>query len=372
MKYYLIAGERSGDLHGGNLIKALASQDSNAAFRCFGGEQMQAAGAALAVHYQELAMMGFAEVLTNLGKLSRLIQKCKADILNYQPDVVILIDFGGFNLRIASFLKQRGIKVFYYITPKVWAWNQGRAKKIKRLVDKMFVILPFEKDFYQKYDWDVDYVGNPVLDAVKSFMPDPQFKKINISGNARLIAVLPGSRKQELLRVSSTLTKVFQENSHLHFAIAAVDTLPALLYDKLKNYKNVSLIYEQTYDLLSVADAAIVTSGTATLETALFKVPQVVVYKTSALNYAIGSRLVNVKYISLPNLIADKEVVRELLQDKMTADTVVAELKKLIDDQSYRAQMLSRYEAIYQLLDIGSASQNAATLITKYLTEAKA
>jgi lipid-A-disaccharide synthase len=367
LKYYLIAGERSGDLHGGNLIRAIARKDAQASFRCFGGEYMQEAGAELVVHYAALAMMGFAEVISNLSRISRLMQQCKKDIKTFQPDVVILIDFGGFNLRLAKFLKANNYKVYYYISPKVWAWNQGRARKIKKLVDKMFVILPFEKAFYQRYNWEVDYVGNPVLDAVKQFTPTTNFKaSLNLSDNP-LIAVLPGSRKQELKRIVPVLAQIARQNQKYNFVIAAIDTLNKEMYADFAQVENVKLVYEQTFDLLKVADAAIVTSGTATLETALFKVPQVVVYKTSAFNYAIGSRLVRVSYISLPNLIANKEVVKELLQDEMNPQGVSIELEKLIEDQSYRNEMLKNYNEIYRSLDTGSASENTAELIVNHL-----
>ena len=328
---------------------------------------MQQAGADLVVHYSELAVMGLGEVLTNLIRISSLMSRCKKDILAYQPDVVILIDFGGFNLRLASFLKKHHIKIFYYITPKVWAWNQGRAMKIKRLVDRMFVILPFEKDFYKKYVWEVDYVGNPVLDEVKQFIPNAEFKRSLGSSNKKVIAVLPGSRKQELKRVIPVLAETARINPQFNFIIAAVDTLPKELYSTFDTLSNVTLVFEQTYNLLAVADAAIVTSGTATLETALFKVPQVVVYKTSSFNYAIGSRLVSVPFISLPNLVAEKEVVKELLQNHMTAQSVSDELKELINNHDYRNEMLKNYDRIYELLDTGSASDRTATLMLNYL-----
>ncbi|HMP99354.1 MAG TPA: lipid-A-disaccharide synthase [Cyclobacteriaceae bacterium] len=367
MKYYLIAGERSGDLHGGNLIRALNRHDPEAKFRCFGGDDMQQAGADLVLHYNQLAMMGLWEVMKNIWRLSKLMKHCRQDILQYKPDVVILIDFGGFNLRIAKFLKQQGIKVFYYISPKVWAWNQGRARKIKKLVDRMFVILPFEKEFYLKYNWQVDYVGNPVLDAVKQFLPAQNFRT-QVNGNSKkVIAVLPGSRAQELIRILPELKKVAQMQKRYHFVVAAVKTLPQELYAGVKSLENVQLVFEQTYDLLCTADAAIVTSGTATLETALFKVPQVVVYKTSTFNYAIGSRLVKVDYISLPNLVANKAVVKELLQDDCTATQIADEVKRLVENSSYREEMMRNYDSIYNQLDTGSASDNTAKLMLSYL-----
>jgi lipid-A-disaccharide synthase len=368
MRYYIIAGERSGDLHGGNLVKALRQQDANASLRGFGGEYMQKAGVDLTVHYKDLAFMGLVEVLTNLNKISNYIKKCKQDILEFKPDVIILIDYGGFNRRIAKFGKKEGIRVFYYIPPKVWAWYQSRALELKRNVDRLFVILPFEKPFFKKFDWDVDYVGNPVLDAVKAHIPDDKFlMKYSFDNNASLVALLPGSRKQELKTILPLMANVVKKFSTIQFAIAAVSNLDKTMYSELQTLPNVKFVFEDTYNLLLHAKGAIVTSGTATLETALFRVPQVVVYKTSYITYRIVKWLINVPYISLVNLIADKEVVKEMIQGDANSEKVSNELEQLLNNTSYRNNMLENYDEIIRILDIGSASENTAKLMVRYL-----
>jgi lipid-A-disaccharide synthase len=323
----------------------------------------------LVVHYSKLAFMGFVAVIANFNKISTLLKVCKADILKFQPDVIILIDYGGFNMRIAKFAKPNGLKVFYYISPKVWAWNTGRAWKLKANVDRMFCILPFEKDFYKQFDWDVDYVGNPVLDAVKTFQPDAEFfKKNSLSNEKKIVALLPGSRKIELERMLPVMTEVVKANPSYQFVVAAVKTLPAELYASLKSISSVKFIYDATYDLLAHADAAIVTSGTATLETGLFKVPQAVIYRASSIEYFLGIRFVKVKFISLVNLIANRLVIKEFLQHTMTPENVNAELKNMLENESYRKKMLLDYEEIYKILDTGSASDNAGRLMVGYLT----
>lgn len=369
MKYYLIAGERSGDLHGSNLIKALKQHDTQATFRGFGGDYMQEAGQELSVHYKELAFMGLIEFLFNLNKIARYIKQCKSEIESYQPDVVILIDYAGFNRRIGKYCKKKGVRVFYYISPKVWAWRQNRAWALKESIDRMFVILPFEKDFFKrKVDWEVDYVGNPVLDAVKNFQADPEFlKKNKIDISKELVALLPGSRAQELKYIIPVMAAVASTHPQYHFAVATVSNLNKELYKPFENLSNISFVEEATYDLLTIAKAAIVTSGTATLETALFHVPQVVVYKTSGLNYFIGKRLVEVPFISLVNLIANREVVREMLQEQCTTETVSVELTNLLNDEVYRTGVVKGNEEVYKILDVGSASENAAKLMVNYL-----
>jgi lipid-A-disaccharide synthase len=368
MRYYIIAGERSGDLHGGNLVKALRQQDANASLRGFGGEYMQQAGVDLTVHYKDLAFMGLVEVLTNLNKISNYIKKCKQDILEFKPDVIILIDYGGFNRRIAKFGKKEGIRVFYYIPPKVWAWYQSRALELKRNVDRLFVILPFEKPFFKKFDWDVDYVGNPVLDAVKAHIPDDKFlMKYSFDNNASLVALLPGSRKQELKTILPLMANVVKKFPTIQFAVAAVSNLDKTMYSELQALPNVKFVFEDTYNLLLHAKGAIVTSGTATLETALFRVPQVVVYKTSYITYRIVKWLINVPYISLVNLIADKEVVKEMIQGDANSEKVSNELEELLNNTSYRNNMLENYDEIIRILDIGSASENTAKLMVRYL-----
>jgi lipid-A-disaccharide synthase len=368
MRYYLVAGERSGDLHGSNLIKAIKLNDPLAEFKGFGGDKMVEAGMSLTVNYSELAFMGFVEVLTNLRKISNFIERCKKDILSFKPDVIILIDYAGFNRRIARFGKINSIKVYFYISPKVWAWRQRRALQLKANVDRMFVILPFEKSFYKKFDWDVDYVGNPVLDAIKVHKPDLDFKnRYSFDPSKPVIALLPGSRKQELERMIPLMAGVAQRFSNCQFAVAAVSNLDKSHYESLSRLSNVKFIYEDTYNLLLNAQAAIVTSGTATLETALFKVPQVVVYQANAVTYAIVKMVIKISFISLVNLIADKEVVKELIQDKANVNDVANELEQLVNNKAYRSQMLSEYNAIYNTLDTGSASENAARLMVKYL-----
>lgn len=368
MKYYLIAGERSGDLHAGNLVKALSAYDQQAEFRGVGGENMKSGGAELTIHYSELAFMGFMEVIANMRKISRYMEQCKKDILLYQPDVLILVDYGGFNTRMAKWAKKQGLRVFYYITPKVWAWYQKRALTLKKNVDRMFVILPFEKDFYKKFDWDVDYVGNPVLDAIKAHQPDPRFIEKNLfDANKPIIALLPGSRKQELKTIIPLMEKVVKKYPAHQFGLATVDNVPTDFYQPLRQYPNVKFISGETYDLLRHSRAAIVTSGTATLETALLKVPQVVVYITSFLTYHIGLRIITVSFLSLVNLIAGKRVVTELIQSEANEQRLSEELELLLNEGEHRRTILREYENIYQTLDIGSASENAARLMYGYL-----
>lgn len=323
----------------------------------------------LVVHYRELAFMGFAEVLANLKTISKKLGQCKTDILSYNPDVVVLIDYAGFNLRIAHFAKAKGFKVFWYISPKVWAWNQSRAKRLKAVVDRMFVILPFEKDFFKKFDWHVDYVGNPVLDAVKAHREDSQFLQNHNLSPGNIIALLPGSRKQEVSRVMPVMAAVAAELPGYQFVVARVDNLGTELYSPLEQLRNVKLITGSTYELLAHALAAIVTSGTATLETCLFKVPQVVVYKSSTISYQVARMLIRVPFISLVNLVAGKEVVKELIQHRANPHEILIELRQLLNDASYRQQMMEGYNQVIERLDTGSASENAARLMLDYLAK---
>lgn len=368
MKYYLIAGEKSGDLHGSNLINALSKLDNQAQFRGFGGDEMQKSGLDLQVHYQQMAFMGIVQALLNIRKISQWLNFCKTDIQSFKPDVIILIDYGGFNMRVAKYAKQGGFKVFYYISPKVWAWNVGRAWKLKATVDRMFCILPFEKDFFKKFNWDVDYVGNPVLDAVRAFKPNSSFLSANnFKEDEKLVAILPGSRKIELQRLGTLLASVTKQFPQYKFVVAAIRELPENLYAPFQGLANVTFVYDATYDLLKHAHAAMVTSGTATLETGLLRVPQVVVYKASALEYAIGSRLVKVDYISLVNLVANKPVLKEFIQHEANLENVATEIKFLLEDGKYRQTMLQEYETVYSILDIGSASETAAQKMWGYL-----
>jgi lipid-A-disaccharide synthase len=368
MKYYLIAGERSGDLHGANLLKGIKENDPDAVFRGWGGDLMQAEGMELVTHYKDTAFMGFLEVALNLHKISGFLKKCKKDILQYRPDVIILIDYPGFNLRIASFAKQNGLKVFYYISPKVWAWNQKRALKIKKNVDRMFVIFSFEIDFYKKYDYKVDYVGNPLMDAISAFTPNADFKKNNnLIDDKPVIALLPGSRKQEIIGMLDLMLAVQPHFPDHQFVVAGVKNLPSSLYDKYVTAGSAVIVYESTYDLLSIADAALVTSGTATLETALLNVPEVVCYKTSGFSYAIAKRLISVRFISLVNLIMDKEVVRELIQDELNEINIREELTAILPGGQKRAVQLADYAKLQEIVGGAGASERAGRLMVSYL-----
>lgn len=367
MKYYIVAGERSGDLHASNLVKALKQRDPHATFRGFGGDYMQEQGVELAVHYRDLAFMGFAELLTNAFRIKRYIRQCVQDIAAFNPDVVILIDYGGFNLQIAKFGKKQRYKVFFYILPKYWAWWPSRALWLKPYVDKLFIILPFEKTFFKKFDWESYYVGNPVLDAVKAHVEDQNFLTRHALQDKSYVALLPGSRKQELLQIVPELEKVVQRMSHQHFCVAAVNNLDASLYGDLPYIPNVTMVFEDTYNLLLHARAAVVTSGTATLETALFRVPQVVVYKANALTYGFARSMIRVQFISLVNLIAGREVVKELIQSSMTAANLYTEVSRLVAEGEYRNDMLQAYDEIINILDTGSASENTASLMIEFL-----
>ncbi|MNK15578.1 Lipid-A-disaccharide synthase [compost metagenome] len=367
MKYYLIAGEASGDLHGANLMKALKGEDANAEFRYFGGDKMHAEGGELVKHYADMAFMGFTEVLLNLRTIFKNLKTCKEDLLAYRPDVLILIDFPGFNLKIAEFAQQHGIKVCYYISPKVWAWNQKRVLKIKRIVDHMFCILPFEVAFYKEWGMEVDYVGNPLLDEISLFKPNKEFKVQHQLTEKPIIALLPGSRKQEIERLLPVMLSVMGYFEDYQFVIAAAPTFNEAYYHQFIGSNKVTLVFSQTYDLLHNAHAAIVASGTATLETALFKVPQVVVYKGGAISIAIARLLVKIRFISLVNLIVDRKIVTELIQEDCSKEKVAEELKLIVAGKG-RTRMLSDYEDLHQLMGEAGASEKTAKLILKYLS----
>jgi lipid-A-disaccharide synthase len=334
MKYYLIAGERSGDLHASNLMKALLAKDNQADFRYFGGDYMRAVAETMVVHNRELAFMGFWEVITNLNTIAKFIKLCKKDIDEYRPDAIILVDYAGFNLKIAKYAKKKGFKVLFYISPKIWAWNQKRALKIKNRVDHMFSILPFEVEFYKKYNWhEVTYVGNPVVEAVNQHEVNNNFlAEHNIGIDKKVIAVLPGSREQELKHILPAIRDAILDNPQYQFCIAAVKSLPSALYKIVDDLENTNLIFDETYDLLAHAKAAIITSGTATLETALWDVPQVVVYRANFVSYHIAKAMVMVDFISLVNLIIGKEVIKELIQDECTAANITRELDNIIEN----------------------------------------
>ncbi|WP_338871626.1 lipid-A-disaccharide synthase [Spirosoma sp. SC4-14] len=360
MNYYLIAGERSGDLHGANLIRAIRHYDSEAQCRAYGGEQMQEAGAVLVRHYRDMAFMGFLEVVKNLGTIRQIMRECQADLLAHRPDALILIDYAGFNLRMARFARQHGIRVFYYISPKVWAWNQRRALKIKANVDRLFTILPFETEFFANYEYEVEYVGNPLLDALADFKPNPDFRATLNLDNRPVVALLPGSRRQEIMVMLPVMLEVSRQFADYQFVVGTVSNLPVSLYNSLlEKYPDVKQVNDAAYDLLHNATAALVTSGTATLETALFNVPQVVCYKTTTVSYAIAKRLIAVPFISLVNLIAGHEVVKELIQSDFTANLVSKELGSVLPGGQHRAEQLAGYADVRQKMGEPGASERA-------------
>lgn len=366
MKYYIIAGEASGDLHGRNLIKEMQQLDASASFRCWGGDLMQSTGATLVKHYKDLAFMGFVEVLLNIRTIFKNLAFCKKDIEAFNPDVLILIDYPGFNLRIAKWAKQQGLKVVYYISPQIWAWKENRIHDIKKSVDKMLVILPFEKDFYNKWNYPVYYVGHPLVEVIEQFKNSGE--KLTIE-NKKIIALLPGSRKQEILVKLPIMLSAARHFPDYQFIVAKAPGLPSAFYDELlQPYKNVGAVVNQTYALLSSASAAVVTSGTATLETALFAVPEVICYKGNAISYQIAKKLIKIKYICLVNLIMNKEVVKELIQGDLTEENLVTELNKLLFDKDKQVQLQKDYNDLKQLLSAGgNASANAANIICQFV-----
>ena len=364
MKYYIIAGEASGDLHGSNLIKELRKKDAAANIRCWGGNKMENAGAVLVKHFRELAFMGFTEVIKNLPTIFKNITFCKKDITAFKPDTLILIDYPGFNMRIAKWAHQQKIKVVYYISPQIWAWKENRVHAIKRDVDKMLVILPFEKDFYKKFNVEVEYVGHPLAEVISNFNRDnPDIEK------EKIIAVLPGSRKQEILIKLPIMLQVADYFPDYKFIVAKAPGLEDSFYSEfLQPYKNVSSVTDQTYNLLAKSTAAMVTSGTATLETALFKVPQIICYKGGKVSYEIAKRLIKIKYIGVVNLIMNKEVVKELIQDELNVENLTAELKILLEEEQKINAVKKDYDSLFSLLQgSGNASANAAQKIYEFL-----
>lgn len=364
MKYYIIAGEASGDLHASNLMKAIKQKDQNADFRFWGGDLMQKQGGTLVKHYRDLAFMGFLEVVQNLKTILNNIKVCKKDIQEYKPDVLILVDYPGFNLRIAKFAKELGIKVIYYISPQLWAWKEGRVETIRKYVDEMLVILPFEKDFYKKHDVETHFVGHPLLDAIEGLQPVDikKFKSENNLSEREIIALLPGSRKQEVTKMLELMLSVRGYFANYQFVIAGAPSLEKDFYEQFVD-ADVHFVSNKTYDLLRISKAALVTSGTATLETALLNIPEVVCYRGSRISYEIGKRLIkNIKYISLVNLIMDKEVVTELIQNDLTKDNLVKELNKILNTEK-RNQVLNDYEILRSKLGGSGASNNAAEII---------
>lgn len=366
MKYYIIAGEASGDLHGSNLIKELQKLDSNADIRCWGGDKMEATGATLVKHYKELAFMGFAEVIKNLPAILQNFKFCKTDIASFNPDIIIFIDYPGFNLRMAKWAKENNYKTVFYISPQVWAWKESRVKDIKKHIDKMIVILPFEKEFYKKWNYEVEYVGHPLVEVIENFKK--QHAEIQVSENT--IALLPGSRKQEINTKLPVMLEASKNFPNHQFIIAKAPSIEDDFYENfIKDYANVKLITNETYSLLMKSVAALVTSGTATLETALFEVPEIICYKAVNISYQIAKRLVKLKFICLVNLIMNKEVVKELIQNNLTPDKITAELKKILFDADKREKMKEDYLQLKKLLsEGGNASKNAAESIYSFMT----
>ncbi|MFD2200364.1 lipid-A-disaccharide synthase [Shivajiella indica] len=370
MEYYIISGERSGDLHASNLIRSIKALDPKASFRGMGGDYSSKEGLVLTAHYEVVAVMGFIEVLFGFRKVIKYLNLIKNDLLANKPDVLILVDYGGFNMKMAAFGKAHHIPVHYYIPPKVWAWNQKRTFKIKEFTDQVYSILPFEQAFFQKFGVDAIYVGNPLLDEIGKFEPHPFFHQKNELSYSPIIALLPGSRKQEVQNMLKVMVEVVKKFPNAQFVIAGVSNLKQELYKPAIDV-GIKVVMDQTYDLLHHATAAIVTSGTATLETALFRVPQVVVYKTSGLSYAIAKRLIRVPFISLVNLIADREVVKELIQNDFNVERLSQELNLILSQIQYKAFILNGYDEIKEKLGSQSASETAAKLLVENLSKEK-
>lgn len=369
MKYYLIAGEASGDLHGSNLMRAILKEDPQAEFRFWGGDLMQEIGGKPVRHYKELAFMGFVEVIANLPTILSNISFCKKDISEFNPDAIIFIDYPGFNLRIAKWAKKQGFATHYYISPKIWAWKEGRIKSIKQSIDEMYVILPFEKDFYEnKHQYPVHFVGNPLLDAIaaREEISLAAFQERHRLPNKPIIAIIPGSRKQEISKMLHVMLELVEDYTDYHFVIAGAPGQSSEFYQKAIGNKDVSLLFGETYNLMNVAHAALVTSGTATLEAALFKVPEVVCYEANQISYLIAKQVVKLKYISLVNLILDKEAVTELIQGDFNVANLKVELNKLLNPAS-RSKIIADYDRLEQVLGGEGANTNTAKLIVDSL-----
>lgn len=361
MKIYIIAGEASGDLHGKNLLKGFNALRNDIQFRGVGGDGMQAEGMQLVEHIRNTSFMGFTQVLANLGKIRKLFKRVKADVLEYKPDAVVLIDYPGFNLRIAKFFKAQGIKVFYYISPTVWAWKKSRIEHVRARVDKMFVILPFEKPFYAAENLEVEYMGHPLLDEIANSSQDrTKTRQQLLDPEERLVVLMPGSRLQEISRILPVMIEIQPKFPRSRFVIAGAPSIPSELYDEIIGNSDIPVLRGKTYELLAAADAAVVTSGTATLETALFGVPQVVCYASNPLSVRIARFLVKVKYISLVNLIMDRPVLLELIQNDLKADAVAKELRRLLDDESRKNQIKADYLELNAKLGSAGASKRVA------------
>lgn len=369
MKYYIIAGEASGDLHGSNLMKALLKEDPKADIRFWGGDLMQAVGGSIVTHYKERSFMGFTEVIMNLKTILGFIKSCKKDIESFKPDVIVFIDNSGFNLRIAKWAKEEGYKTHYYISPQVWASRASRVKKIKRYVDAMYTILPFEKEFYDKHGYEVNFVGHPLIDAVsyRELVDEMAFRDSYKLSNKPIIALLPGSRKQEIKKMLDVMLSVVDDFTDYQFVIAGAPSQDFSFYQSIIQSRDIAFVDNKTYDLLSISFAALVTSGTATLETALFKVPQVVCYKASNISYQIAKRIVTLKFISLVNLIMDREVVTELIQGDLNTKRLKKELEAILNPEK-REQLFLDYYELEKKLGGKGASENTAKLIYKAIS----
>ena len=372
MNYYIIAGEASGDLHAANLIRELRQIDTSAKIRAWGGDRMAREGAVMVKHYKDLAFMGFVEVLMNLRSIFHNLNFCKKDILAFQPDVIILVDYPGFNLRIAEWAHQQSIRVFYYISPQIWAWKQSRVKQIRQNVERMFVILPFEQKFYQRFGVKVDFVGHPLLDAIEAEISDHPFNAVEFISRNKLsgkplIALLPGSREQEIAKMLAQMLSVINDYPEHQFVIAGVNTIHESFYQSIIGTKPVKLVFDQTHELLRSSEVALVTSGTATLETALLNVPEVVCYKGGYLSYLIARQLIKVKYISLVNLIMDRVVVKELIQDQLNTKNLKYEIDRILNLPEEKKRIFSDYAELRHVLGDKGASKKTAQLIHKYL-----
>ena len=367
MRYYIIAGEASGDLHGSNLIKGIRKIDSSAQIRCWGGDLMKEAGAELVKHYKEGAIMGFVEVVANLGKLAKNLNDCKNDIINYNPDVVVLIDYPGFNFRIAQFAKERGMRVFYYIAPKVWAWKEKRVHKLKKYVDRLFIIFPFEIEYFKKWGIDAIYRGNPLLDSVDNHRSADETKeafqkRTGIGSAETTVALLAGSRRSEIKYLLPRMMQVAEKYPHYRFLLACAPSMEREFYESIigKKCSNIKLLFGETYSILRHSDAAIINSGTASLEAALIGVPQVVCYGGNEISYQIAKRVVKLKYISLANLIMDKGLFKELIQHDCTPQKISQELDNLLDNCVYREKMMADYRNVRDVLGGKGASEKVA------------
>lgn len=370
MRYYIIAGEASGDLHASNLMREINAIDPAAQFRFWGGELMEAQGGTLVKHFRELAFMGFIEVVAHLPEIMGNLRMCETDMLAFRPDAVILVDYPGFNLRMARFATRKGLTVFYYISPQVWAWKSSRVKTIRKYVHRMFVILPFEAEFYKRYGYEVEFVGHPLLDVIPGQEPQDgpdEFRRRHQLDHRPLIALLPGSRRMEIRKMAGIMVSLSVDFPDCQFVVAGAPSLPESFYQELLSGTNVRFVLNQTYSLLRHSAAALVTSGTATLETALWNVPQVVCYRGNWLSYQIARQLVHIPFISLVNLIAGKQVVAELIQTQFTRDNLRTELTNILKDGPYRASVLNGYGELTLRLGGPGASCRAAKSMVHFL-----